>query len=70
MLESTFPQSLCQASLRAANDHISNAIAALPIFPHYSFNLDAFYGAVDGQKYGVERPTVTGALLAQILRAL
>ena len=45
-------------SLHAANDRISNAIAALPIFPHYSFELDAFYGAVDGQKFGVERPTV------------
>ena len=36
----------------------SNAIAALPIFPHYSFDLDTLYGAVDGQKFGVERPTV------------
>src|ERR1700680_2436189 len=42
----------------AANDRISNGIAGLPIFPHYSFELDALYGAVDGQKFGVERPTV------------
>ena len=33
-------------------------IAGLPIFPHYSFDLSALYGAVDGQKFGVERPTV------------
>jgi hypothetical protein len=26
--------------------------------PHYSFDLDALYGAVDGQKFSVERPTV------------
>jgi hypothetical protein len=40
---------LRQATLHAANDCISNAIAALPIFPYYSFDLDALYGAVDGQ---------------------
>jgi Transposase and inactivated derivatives, TnpA family len=58
VLETTYQQYLRQASLHAANDCISNAIAALPIFPHYSFDLDALYGAVDGQKFGVERPTV------------
>ena len=58
VLETTYQQYLRQASLHAANDRISNAIAALPIFPHYSFDLDALYGAVDGQKFGVERPTV------------
>ncbi len=58
MLETTYQQYLRQASLQAANDRISNAIAALPIFPYYSFDLDALYGAVDGQKFGVERPTV------------
>ena len=58
VLESTYQQYLRQATLYAANDCISNAIAALPIFPHYSFDLDALYGAVDGQKFGVERPTV------------
>jgi len=58
VLETTYQQYLRQASLQAANDRISNAIAALPIFPHYSFDLDALYGAVDGQKFGVERPTV------------
>jgi len=58
VLETTQQQYLRQASLQAANDRISNAIAALPIFPHYSFDLDVLYGAVDGQKFGVERPTV------------
>ena len=58
ILETTYQQYLRQASLNAANDRISNAIADLPIFPHYSFDLDALYGAVDGQKFGVERPTV------------
>jgi len=58
VLETTYQQYLRQASLQAANDRISNAIAALPIFPHYSFDLNTLYGAVDGQKFGVERPTV------------
>ena len=58
MLETTYQQYLRQASLHVANDRISNAIAALPIFPHYSFELDTLHGAVDGQKFGVERPTV------------
>jgi TnpA family transposase len=58
VLEATYQQYLRQASLKAANDRISNAIAALPIFPYYAFDLDALYGAVDGQKFGVEHPTV------------
>lgn len=58
VLETTYQQYLRQASLRAANDRISNAIAGLPIFPHYAFDLEALYGAVDGQKFGVERPIV------------
>ena len=58
VLETTYQQYLRQGSLLSANDRISNAIAELPIFPHYSFDLDTLYGAVDGQKFGVERPTV------------
>lgn len=58
VLETTYQQYLRQASLHAANDRISSAIAALPIFRHYSFDLDVLCGAVDGQKFGVERPTV------------
>jgi TnpA family transposase len=58
VLEATYQQYLRQASLQAANDQISNAIADLPIFPYYSFDLDVLYGSVDGQKFGVERPTV------------
>jgi TnpA family transposase len=58
VLETTYQQYLRQTTLQAANDCISNAIAALPIFPYYSFDLEALYGAVDGQKFGVQRPTV------------
>ena len=58
VLEATYQQYLRQASLQAANDRISNPIADLPIFPHYSFDLDTLYSAVDGQKFGVERPTI------------
>jgi hypothetical protein len=31
---------LRQATLQAANDRISDAIAELPIFEHYSFDLE------------------------------
>jgi TnpA family transposase len=58
VMETTYQQYPRQASLQAANDCISNAIAELPIFPHYSFDLNVQYGAVDGQKFEVERPTV------------
>jgi len=58
VLEAAYQQYLRQASLQAANDRISNAIAELPIFPHYSFDLDALYGGVDGQKFSVGRPTI------------
>ena len=30
----------------------------MPIFPHYAFELGSLHGSVDGQKFGVERPTV------------
>ena len=58
VLETAYEQYLRLATLQAANDCISNAIAALPIFPHYSFDLETLYGSVDGQKFSVARPTV------------
>ena len=58
VLETTYEQYLRLASLVTANDCITDAIEALPIFPHYSFDPETLYGAVDGQKFGVERPTV------------
>ncbi|UDI81674.1 transposase Tn3 family protein [Xanthomonas citri pv. mangiferaeindicae] len=58
VLESTYQQYLRHATLHTANDCISNAIAQLPIFPYYSFDLNTLYGAVDGQKFGVEQPAV------------
>lgn len=58
VLENTYEQYLRLASLVTANDCITDAIEALPIFPHYSFDPETLYGAVDGQKFGVERPTV------------
>ncbi len=58
VLEATYQQYLRQASLQAANDRISNGVAGLPIFPHYSFEVDVLYGGVDGRKLGMERPTV------------
>jgi TnpA family transposase len=58
VLETIYQQYLRLATLQAANDRLSNAIAELPIFPHYTFDLEALYGAVDGQKFSVKRPTV------------
>lgn len=58
VLEAAYQQYLRQASLQAANDQISNAIAKLPIFPHYSFDLNALYGSVDGQKFEAANPTI------------
>jgi len=58
VLETAYQQYLRLATLQAANDCISNAVAELPIFPHYSFDLETLYGSVDGQKFGVARPTV------------
>lgn len=58
VLETTYEQYLRLASLLMANDCITDAIEALPIFPLYSFDPGTLYGAVDGQKFGVERPTV------------
>ncbi len=58
ILEATYQQYLRLSTLQAANDRISNFIAGLSIFPHYSFGLDALYGSVDGQKFEAANPTV------------
>ena len=58
VLEASHQQYLRLATLRAANDRISNAIAELSIFPHYSFDLEILYGSVDGQKFEAASPTV------------
>ena len=46
------------STLQAANDLISNNIAQLSIFPHYSFDLKILYGSVDGQKFEAAEPTI------------
>jgi TnpA family transposase len=58
ILNTMYQQHLRLATLQAANDRISNAVAELPIFPHYSFDLGVLHGSVDGQKFEVEHPTV------------
>ena len=57
VLEETYKQYLRLATLKAANDSISNTIAQLPIFPFYTFDLEVLYGAVDGQKFESATPT-------------
>ena len=56
--ETAYKQYLRQSTLQAANDRISNAIAKLPIFDHFSFDLETLYGSVDGQKFNMERPNI------------
>ena len=67
-LESAYQQYLRHATLHAANDCISNAIAALPIFPYYSFDLDVVRCRrwAEIRRRAADRES---ALLAQILWA-
>jgi TnpA family transposase len=58
VLEAAHHQYLRLATLQAANDLISNAIAQLSIFPHYSFDLEILRGSVDGQKFEMAEPTI------------
>jgi TnpA family transposase len=58
VLENAHRQYLRLSTLQAANDCISNAIAQLPIFENFSFDMGMLYGSVDGQKFSMERPTV------------
>jgi hypothetical protein len=45
VLEATYQYYLRMQTLLPANERISNAIAELPILPHYSFDLEKLYGA-------------------------
>ena len=58
ILDATHQQYLRLFTLQAANDRISNFIAELGIFPHYSFDLEILYGSVDGQKFEAADPTL------------
>lgn len=58
VLEATSQQYLRLSTLQASNDRISNFIAGLSIFPHYSFGLEILYGSVDGQKFEMRSPTI------------
>jgi TnpA family transposase len=44
-------------TLNAANDHINNATARLPIFKHYNIQEDIIHASADGQKFEVKRET-------------
>ena len=58
VIDATHQQYLRLSTLQATNDLVSNFIAGLPIFPHYSFGLESLYGSVDGQKFEAASPTV------------
>ncbi len=58
ILQDTFNSRIRLATLRATNNIITNDIAQMPIFTHYSFDPEVLYGAVDGQKFEAETPTI------------
>ena len=58
ILQDTYQSRVRLATLKAANDRISNDIAKMPIFPYYSLDLNILYGGVDGQKFDIEHPTL------------
>jgi len=58
VLSETARQHIRLATLREACDKISDFIAALPIFPLYSFDPGLLFGAVDGQKFAAAEPTI------------
>lgn len=57
-LHDTLQSRIRLATLKSANDMISNAIAKMPIFELYYFDDQVLYGSVDGQKFVVETPTI------------
>ncbi len=57
ILESTYKQYMRLVTLKKANAIIANHITNLSIFPHYTFDLNVLYGAVDGQKFEALTPT-------------
>ena len=58
LLQDTYQSRVRLSTLKSANDMISNDIARMPIFQHYSIDLNILYGGVDGQKFEVESPTI------------
>ena len=54
-LQMTEKNYLRLATIRAANDVISNAIAKLPIFRFWNLNSDLLHASLDGQKFITER---------------
>ncbi len=57
-LQDTLQSRVRLATLKAANDLISNDIARMSIFSFYSFDLELLYGGVDGQKFEAATPTI------------
>ena len=57
-LQDTLQSRVRLATLKAANDLISNDISKMSIFPYYSFDIDLLYGGVDGQKFQAATPTI------------
>ncbi|MUK51191.1 Tn3 family transposase [Aliivibrio fischeri] len=54
----SYEQYLRLFTLKAAYNCIGDGIKTLSVFSYYSLELGELYGAVDGQKFSVERPTI------------
>lgn len=52
----------------AANDQVSNAIAALPIFKYYTINEASPFGSIDGQKHACRINTFKARFSAKYFR--
>ena len=52
----------------SANDYISNAIAKLPIFKHYTIDETAPFGSIDGQKHACRINTFKARFSAKYFR--
>lgn len=58
ILEDNYQQYLRLGTLRNSNTGLVDAASNLDIFPHYTFdNLQALFGALDGQKFEAMTPT-------------
>jgi len=67
-LRTTSAQTLRLSTLREANDIICKAISKLPIYPHYSIDLELLFSSLDGQKYELETPNIKARNSKKYLR--
>lgn len=59
-LDTAYQQNLRLSTLKEANNILSNSLAKLTIFPHYSLDLELLYSGLDGQKYELDTDNIIG----------